>query len=224
MYFERAKWHKRMRVFLIKKMALIHFLLDRSGSMENCLMDTIGGFNAFVREQAPVSTMSLYLFNNTFEIVYENKKIKDVEKLDATTFRPRGGTALLDAIARTIEQVEKNNTQRWADLDEVGNVIVILTDGDENASTKYNKSDINDIIATKKAQGWKFVFLAANQDAIKSASDIGIGREAAIDFDTANMCEVMRSASSALTRCVTGETQDIVFTQDERMSCSQNMV
>jgi uncharacterized protein YegL len=194
-------------------MAFIHFLLDRSGSMGSCLKDTIGGFNAFVREQAPTSTLSLYLFNNTFEIVYENKKIKDVEKLD---FRPRGGTALLDAIAQTIEQVEKNNTQRWADLDDVGNVIVILTDGEENSSTKYTKGEINDMIATKKAQGWKFVFLGANQDAIKNAVDMGIGRDAAMDFDTANVGEVMRSASSALSRCVTGETQDIVFTNEER--------
>jgi Mg-chelatase subunit ChlD len=198
-------------------MALIHFLLDRSGSMETCLNDTIGGFNAFVREQAPKSTMSLYLFNNSFEIVYENRSIEDVEKLSASTFRPRGGTALLDAIARTIEQVEKNNTKRWADIDEVGNVIVILTDGDDNSSTKCTKREINDAISRKQAQGWKFVFLAANQDAIKSANDIGIGRDAAIDFDTANVCEVMRSASSALSRCVTGESQDIVFTQEERL-------
>ena len=204
-------------------MALIHFLLDRSGSMEACLNDTIGGFNAFVREQAPRSTMSLYLFNNSFEIVYENRSIEDVEKLSASTFRPRGGTALLDAIARTIEQVEKNNTQRWADIDDVGNVIVILTDGDENSSTKYTKKEINDMISSKQAQGWKFVFLAANQDAIKSANEIGIGRDAAIDFDTANICEVMRSASSALGRCVTGESQDIVFTQEERLICSQGI-
>jgi len=191
--------------------------------MENCLNDTIGGFNAFVSEQAPKSTMSLYLFNNSFEIVYENKKINDVKRLTVSTFRPRGGTALLDAIAQTIEQVEKNNTQCWADIDDVGNVIVILTDGEENSSIKYTKKEINDMIASKKAQGWKFVFLAANQDAIKSANDIGIGHEAAIEFETSNMCEVMRSASNALSRCVTGETQDIVFTNEERMSCSQNI-
>lgn len=204
-------------------MAFIHFLLDRSGSMETCLNDTIGGFNAFVREQAPKSTMSLYMFDNNFEIVYENKKIKDVENLTTKTFRPRGGTALLDAIAKTIDQIDKTNQQQWADIDEVGNVVVILTDGDENSSTENTKEDINNLIASRKAQGWKFVFLGANQDAIKSASQIGIGREAAIDFDTANMCEVMRSASSALSRCVTGETQDIVFTNEERMSCSQGI-
>mgnify|MGYP003631086391 FL=1 len=188
--------------------------------MENCLADTMGGFNAFVREQAPKSTMSLYLFNNTFEMVYENKKLKDVENLSSKTFRPRGGTALFDAIMNTIVRIEQNNRVRWADLDDVGNVVVILTDGDENSSTVYTKNDVNDAISLKKAQGWKFVFLAANQDAIKSANAIGIGSDAAIDFDTANMCEVMRSASSALSRCVTGETQDIVFTNDERMSCS----
>lgn len=204
-------------------MALIHFLLDRSGSMETCLNDTIGGFNAFVREQAPGSTMSLYLFNNSFETVYENRNIEDVERLTASTFRPRGGTALLDAIAQTIERVERNNTQRWADIDDVGNVIVILTDGDDNSSTRCTRDEMNDTISKKRAQGWKFVFLAANQDAIKSADGIGIGRDAAIDFDTANVCEVMRSVSSALGRCVTGESQDIVFTQEERLNCSQGV-
>jgi len=204
-------------------MAFIHFILDRSGSMEMCINDTIGGFNAFVREQAPKSTMSLYMFDNSFDIVYQNKKIKDVEKLTTKTFRPRGGTALLDAIGKTIEHIDSTNQQQWGDIDEVGNIVVILTDGDENSSVLHTNSDINNLIASRKAQGWKFVFLGANQDAIKSASQIGIGREAAIDFDTANMCEVMRSASSALSRCVTGETQDIVFTNEERMSCSQGI-
>ena len=66
-------------------MAYIHFLLDHSGSMNVCLRDTINGFNAFVNEQAPKSTLSLYMFDNEFQIVYENKKIKDVKKLTART-------------------------------------------------------------------------------------------------------------------------------------------
>ena len=204
-------------------MAYIHFLLDRSGSMDVCLRDTINGFNAFVNEQAPKSTLSLYMFDNEFQIVYENRKIKDVKKLTARTFRPRGGTALLDAIGKTIEQVDKNNLQSWADIDEVGNVIVILTDGYENSSTEYTKGQINDLISGKRAQGWKFVFLGANQDSIRSAQDIGIDGGSAIDFNSASVCNVIKSASSAVSRCITGETQDIIFTNEERTSCSQNM-
>lgn len=196
-------------------MAYIHFLLDRSGSMK--------GFNAFVNEQAPKSTMSLYMFDNEFQIVYENNKIKDVKKLTSNTFIPRGGTALLDAIGKTIERVDKNNLQSWADIEDVGNVIVILTDGEDNSSTEYTKEQINDLIFGKKAQGWKFVFLGANQDSIKSAKNIGIGRESAIYFDTNNMCEAIKSASSALNRCITGETRDIIFTREERTGCSQNI-
>jgi len=202
-------------------MAMIHFLLDCSGSMQNCYADTLKGYNSFVQEQEPTSTMSLYLFNDSFKIIYENKKISDIGKLSPATFCPLGGTCLLDSIAKTVERVEQNNTQRWADIDDIGNIIVILTDGAENSSTKYNKNDINQIITSKKAQGWKFVFLAANQDAIKSANDIGIGRDAAIDFDVVNICEVMRTTSSALSRCTTGESQDVIFSQKERLDCSQ---
>ena len=75
------------------------FLLDRSGSMESCWDDTIGGYNSFLTSQKPLGgTMSLIFFDHEYEKVYENKPIEEVENLTVDIYKPRGSTALLDAI------------------------------------------------------------------------------------------------------------------------------
>ena len=200
-------------------MASIYFILDRSGSMETCQFDTIRGFNSFVKSQDRTCNMSLFLFNNHLETVYLKKPIGEVQDLTMKTFRPMGGTALFDAIGKVISFAEDHDTTRWADLDEgVSNIIVVMTDGHENSSESYTKSQIRDLVTLKQAVGWKFMFLGANQDAILAAKNIGICHDSAMTFSMENVTDVMSSASSAISRCIMGETQDIQFTQNERLA------
>ena len=203
----------------IFKMASIYFILDRSGSMEMCQYDTIQGFNRFVESQNKDCNMSLFLFNNQLETVYFKKPIGEVRDLTMKTFRPMGGTALFDAIGKVIKFAEDRDTTRWADLDEgVSNIIVVMTDGHENSSESYTKSQIRDFVTMKQAVGWNFMFLGANQDAVLAAKNIGICHDSAMTFSVENVSDVMSSASSAISRCIMGETQDIQFTQDERLA------
>jgi hypothetical protein len=183
----------------------VHCVLDRSGSMADCVSDTIGGFNTFLKEQDPDTVLSLTLFDNEIKHVYK-KAVRDIEPLDTKTYVPRGGTALLDAIGCVIKSVPIDETPS----------IVILTDGIENSSKKYSKLHINDLIEEKKKSGWTFVFLAANQDAIQSASEIGIPEHSALTFDTRNVSPAFRSASCGLKRQAAGEAQGVRFTQEER--------
>ena len=200
-------------------MASIYFILDRSGSMEMCQYDTIQGFNRFVESQNKDCNMSLFLFNNQLETVYFKKPIGEVRDLTMKTFRPMGGTALFDAIGKVIKFAEDRDTTRWADLDEgVSNIIVVMTDGHENSSESYTKSQIRDFVTMKQAVGWNFMFLGANQDAVLAAKNIGICHDSAMTFSVENVSDVMSSASSAISRCIMGETQDIQFTQDERLA------
>ena len=136
----------------------IHFVLDRSGSMNTIVNDTIGGYNSFVNSQKKETTdgkctMSLYQFDHEFETVYENMDIKEVPPLDTKTFVPRGSTALLDAMGTVIRNV--------GDIDGKG-ILVFLTDGEENASSKFTKEHIFDLIKAKEKEGWAVVFLGAN--------------------------------------------------------------
>lgn len=196
----------------------IHFLLDRSGSMWDCLDDTIGGFNSFVKSQQEDTSghcfMSFYQFDHEYQIVYLNKPIREVEYLTSQTFEPRGQTALIDAIGQTISSVNA----RSVDNDNSTTIIVILTDGQENASKEFQHSKIKDMITEKEQHGWKFVFLGANQDAISTACNLGIRREGALTYaQTPNGVRgTFQSLSSAVTRARHGH-QQVSFTDQERI-------
>lgn len=94
----------------------IVFILDKSGSMESILDDTIGGFNSFLREQKLVdgdANMTLIQFSTNVTRTFTGKNLKDVEPLTKDTYRPSGWTALLDAMGVGItETVERIATKR----------------------------------------------------------------------------------------------------------------
>jgi len=160
-------------------------VIDRSGSMNSIRSDAIGGFNSFLKsqqEEPGEARVTLVLFDHEYQVTYENTEINNVPPLDNSTYEPRGTTALLDAIGRTIDDVgtRLGNT---AEENRPGQVIVaILTDGLENASRQYSRKQIFDKITHQREKyNWEFVFLAANQDAISAA------RELAIDAADAEM-------------------------------------
>jgi len=192
----------------------IYVILDKSGSMEVCRKDTIGGFNSFVRKQKELKAdnafLSLYQFSNDYIVSYENKKIEEVEELTESTFVPDGMTALLDAVGKTIHSI------RPGDDDNI--IIVIITDGEENSSSEYSKVVINRMIIEKKEKGWEFVFLGANQDAIKEAQKIGIGADSSLTFST-NVCnQAFESLSGAIERSRSTPVKKVNFTPQERIN------
>lgn len=164
----------------------ITLVLDRSGSMGAVREATIESFNGFLESQrsgAGVATFSLIQFDDQYEPVYAVRPISEAPPLSRETYQPRGSTALLDAIGRTIEETG----QRYAAMPEAERpgavVFVTLTDGLENASTLFTMARVNEMIARQRnVYGWQFVFLAANQDAIATAAGMGIGAAQAVTW------------------------------------------
>jgi hypothetical protein len=158
-------------------------VVDRSGSMQSIKDDTMGGFDAFIAEQRTKGdpcTVSLYQFDNQYELVCAGLPIEDVPNL---VLEPRGSTALLDAIGLTI----MNTRERLSALPKgalPGIVIVlIMTDGYENASKTFDYAQIKAMINEREeADGWTFLFMGADQDAIAAASKMGIARDQALSF------------------------------------------
>jgi hypothetical protein len=180
---------------------------------------TISGFNEFVQSSAKDSVLSLLLFSDTVKVVSENIKISDVKPLTVSSYRPHGSTALLDGIGHAIELADKFESKSWADDGSI--IILIMTDGDENASKNYTKNQINKLITKKKLLGWNFIFMGANQDAIRTASEFNIQEDSSLTFDANNVTDAFRSASHAISRSQNGG--DISFTQIERnRSCPAN--
>lgn len=165
----------------------INIVLDRSGSMDSIKDDTIEGVNTFLADQKALpgeATFTLAQFDHEYETIYEAEKLSSVKPLDGTTFVPRGRTALLDAIGRTINATGK----RLADLPEHERpekvIFVIVTDGQENDSKEFrDRTKINEMIThQRESYAWEFVFLGANQDAIAVAGSIGITRSASMTY------------------------------------------
>jgi len=85
----------------------IGFVLDRSGSMNAMKDEAIGGINAFIESQQKLpgeARLTLVLFDHEYIVADDGVPIKDVPQLDNHSYVPRGTTALLDAIGRTINR------------------------------------------------------------------------------------------------------------------------
>ena len=152
----------------------IAYILDRSGSMQPMQEPAVAAFNDFIKSQLDVpgdARLTLIQFDDAYEVPVPAMPIQDVPQLTASTYTPRGSTALLDAIGRTIKETDRRITA-LPDADKPGKVILaIFTDGMENASQEYTLKHIGDLIRLYRDQkGWEFLFLAANQDAIASGS------------------------------------------------------
>lgn len=167
------------------------FLLDRSGSMETCRDDTIGGFNAFVSDQKTLGgKLTLVQFDHEIKNVYEDTPLGDVAPLTIETFQPRGSTALMDAIGRTIKAHDSKT----------GVVFIIQTDGEENSSHTYTKAHIKDLIEQKTKDGWTFMYLGANQDAFAEAGSMGIAPTATLHYDVTRTPDAFRNLSAAVSQ------------------------
>lgn len=185
-------------------------ITDRSGSMGSICSDVIGGFNRFLKEQKRQpgdARMTYTQFDTNYEIVYQARPIHQVEDLDENTFVPRGSTALFDAIGQTLEEQGKRiKEEAWAELV----VVCIITDGEENASRKYTKSRVREMVSHAEANGWKFLFLAANQDAFAASRDFGSAAKYSGNFmaNAAGTAMAYASTSATVSALRSGENPD----------------
>ena len=164
------------------------FLLDRSGSMSSLSEDVIGGFNTFVSEQAGESgsahlTLVQFDSDGPFDIVHDAVHISDISPLTTDIYQPRGLTPLLDAIGDLITHADQRfKTRSQEDRPTEDQLIVIFSDGMENASSRYNRASVTELIRERQEAGWEFVFMGANQDSYLEAGRIGFSDESVSNF------------------------------------------
>jgi len=162
-------------------------IIDRSGSMGTIASDAIGGFNTFlesVRGDDADGLFTLILFNQDHEIVHHSQPLEKIEPLTRETFRPRGFTALYDAVGTTLTKAFASFEGKDEVVKPSGVTVAILTDGMENASRTFDRDAVASLIdAAREKHGWEFVFLAANQDAVLSARALHIREDDAVNFE-----------------------------------------
>jgi hypothetical protein len=160
----------------------IAFILDRSGSMVALADEAIGAFNSFLNDQKKQPgecRFTLAIFDHEYRLEHDEKNVQEAPELNRDTYKPRGTTALLDAIGRTLDDIGQK-LSRTPEKDRPAKVIVaVLTDGLDNASRDYSKAKVDEMIQQQRDKyAWNFQFLAASQDAIVST----IGRTVDVEL------------------------------------------
>ena len=170
-----------------KELTEMVFILDRSGSMSGLESDTIGGYNAMLEKQklAPGKALvSTVLFDDICEVLDDRLNIQTISLITGKEYFVRGSTALLDAVGGAIHHI--GNIHKYAREEDrpEKTIVVITTDGMENASRRYNYASVKMMIERQKEKyGWEFIFLGANIDAVEVASRFGIGADRAANYN-----------------------------------------
>ena len=169
-----------------KNLTEIVFILDRSGSMAGMVEDAIGGFNAMIEKQKAEegqALVSTVLFSDGSRVIHDRLDVQRVAPMTRRDYCPGGCTALLDAVGDAIHHI--GNVHKYARKEDVPEhtIVVITTDGMENASHRRTADQVKAMIQRQKEKyGWEFVFLGANIDAVECAGRIGIQAERAANF------------------------------------------
>ncbi len=149
--------------------------------------DTIGGFNSMIEKQSKEdgeAFISTILFDDSSEVLYDRVPVGKVEPMNDKQYYVRGCTALLDAIGGAIHHI--SNVHKYAREEDrpEKTLMIITTDGMENASHQYTYDKVNKMgEQVKETDGWEFLFLGANIDAIEVAGRFGIDEDRALNYE-----------------------------------------
>lgn len=192
-------------------------VLDRSLSMGSISKDMCVAFNTLISDQKKISgdcKVSLHQFDHEYEDVYVSKELATVPELNLV---PRGSTALLDALGKTINHT-RTRIESFTKKEKPDNLIfVVITDGEENCSKEFSKEKIFELITKcREETKWEFIYLGANQDAIKVAKNLGMSTNNAVTYtaDNSGTKGVFRGLSDAIgSSRITGNVSDSMYSQ-----------
>jgi len=200
---------------VIKKVK-IHLLIDQSGSMCSRRLSIVKGYNDFLQKQKDILVedeecyVSTYMFSDMINVLYEDVSLSDVPVLSTEDYEPGGSTALWDSTAFIYKKIlESEEIAR--------HIVVILTDGEENASrttTKKALAELKQCVSSKA----EIIYMGSNQDAIANGLDIGADQGTSLNYDDNNLLDAIESLGQAVRRGRTGD--DLRFTPVERARSS----
>lgn len=199
----------------VNKKTFVHFILDKSSSMESVKAATISGFNEYLntlRKDGQEYRVSLTLFNEHVER-HSDIDLSAMQELSESSYQPSGMTALYDAVCETLRGTPEDGDKH---------IVVIMTDGEENSSRRHSERDLRENIKRLTNSGrWTFVYLGANQDAWANAQRYGlsmgntalynstdIGTRAAFVGMAMSTSNLAASADASTTKFFSKEDQD----------------
>lgn len=159
--------HNETKENIIDDLHII-LIIDESGSMDGIRTDILGSVNSFIRDQKEIksdnSKITFIKFNSQVSHVYEKKLLSETPELTLNDYKPQHNTALYDAVGYGLTKYS----------DEKNVCVIIVTDGQENASKNFTKENMIKLIKKQKQNGWNFVYLSADLSQMEQGENIGI--------------------------------------------------
>lgn len=203
---------------MTKSPLYVYILLDRSGSMEDCRDTTIDSFNEYVmglrRSDTVDARLTLTIFDSEgIDVLQHDTPARDFMELSRRNYEPRSMTPLLDAIGHAVAEVDKVTLRPDEKVS-----LVIITDGQENASKEYKLADIKALLdGRQKDKGWMVTFLGAEVDTFADAGRIGIEHKDRYYIKKKKMLAAFYATRAAQERYASsGNMEDTAFTAEER--------
>lgn len=181
--------------------SLIAVILDRSGSMASIQVEMQMALNKLVADQKAVPGECMFTLCQFDDLIETPHDQEDLQKIPHLRLKPRGSTALLDAMGQTLTRIRYTPAK--------SRVAVVITDGMENASREWSRDKVFHLVTDMRKEGWEFTFLGANQDAIAVGTSLGIQGRAVMDFAAtgAGVANASASMSDAIANTrTTGES------------------
>jgi len=180
-------------------------ILDESGSMNSCATATINSFNEQVEQLQSEyakdgldTEVSLYKFNSEVKLVFDSISVDAVRKLTRKDYMPIRTTAMYDCVGTAIKSLASS------DQDNCATLFIIISDGQENASTKYTSETLAEMIQEKQnTKRWTFTYMGSNQDLSKVSETLHIPHA---NFANINTCSDASYASTVTSTLNSGNS------------------
>lgn len=192
----------------------VYILLDRSGSMQTLWDEAINSINAYVGKLGKRGKVHLSVFDNVGYDIVRDCKLKDWTDVSQTEVVPRGGTPLYDSCARIMSRAEEDNAKKT--------MLIVMTDGYENASQEVTQQQIRDRVKTWEDKKWEVVFLGANFDSVEAVSgSVGVVGSKTLNYGSGQFLrgmDVLAASSMAYASAGTA----VNFSEDIKKTLSTN--
>lgn len=196
-----------------------YILLDRTGSMSTRWSEALSSVNAYVNQLEKDKTkgnVTLALFDRhaggiQFDVIRDKQAPSDWKPVSNDDASPRGDTPLYDAVGRLVNLAEKEDSKKT--------ILVIMTDGEENASQEFTRDSAKAALARCKDKGWQVVFLGADFDTISQAQGVGVAMQNSLNMSAGNYRSVAQTLATKSMMYATADCA-VSFSAEDRKNAT----
>lgn len=186
------------------------FVLDASGSMSADVPEVLSELNEQLlelkqkyEETSRPCRITIVKFDTEYEVLRQDEPIESVAYISENEYYSRGMTALFDAIGISLSRTQARIDYK-VDRGEAEALLVVYTDGGENASKEFGGARLRQLIQeVQDKDGWSFALIGSDMSAIREMERMNMDRKMMMHHSPrqkrGSMASVVKSVSDFYT-------------------------